>query len=238
MADPVTGYWFAQASADGQVHLANDDGRLVRVGESLSVAPPIILCTRGLHASRSIFDALRYAPGPVLAVVRLEGTIIEDTDKCAAETRTVLWMEDVSKVLHLAACDFAERALIREEEAGRPVDPRSWDAIQVTRAWIRGDTTEGAWTAVRAAARAAARDAAWDARAAARAAAWDARAAAWAAAEAAAWAAARAAAWTAAEAAAEAANRGAAARDAEPAWQEMHLREMLHQAGMPAIPNP
>ena len=204
MSNPVTGYWFAEASADGEVRLANDDGRLVRVGESLSVRPPIILCTHGLHASRRILDALRYAPGPVLAVVRLEGMLIEDADKCAAETRTVLWMQDVSKILRVAACDFAERALIREEAAGRPVDPRSWDAIQVTRAWIRGDTTEGAWTAVRAAARAAAGDAAEDA----------------------------------ANAAADAANWGAAAWAAEPAWQEMHLLEMLHQAGMPAIPLP
>ena len=174
MSNPVTGYWFAEASADGEVRLANDDGRLVRVGESLSVRPPIILCTHGLHASRRILDALRYAPGPVLAVVRLEGTIIEDTDKCAAETRTVLWMEDVSKVLHLAACDFAERALIREEEAGRAVDPRSWDAIQLTRAWIRGETSKAAWATAEAAA--------WDAWAAARGAVWAAaRAAAWAA---------------------------------------------------------
>ena len=157
MADPVTGYWFAKASSNGRVRLPHQDRRLVRVGESLSVKPPIVLCAYGLHASRRVLDALTYAPGPMLAVVELSGSIIEGNDKLVATTRTVLWMQDVSTVLHHAACDFAERALHREEQAGRTVDPRSWAAIETTRRWLAGTATDDE----REIARSAARDAAW-----------------------------------------------------------------------------
>ena len=57
--------------------LANGDGRPVVAGETLTVAGPLALCTRGLHASRKLTDALKYAPGPVLCRVRLSGEIAE-----------------------------------------------------------------------------------------------------------------------------------------------------------------
>ena len=176
MADPVTGYWFAKASSNGRVRLPHQDRRLVRVGESLSVKPPIVLCAYGLHASRRVLDALTYAPGPMLAVVELSGSIIEGNDKLVATTRTVLWMQDVSTVLHHAACDFAERALHREEQAGQTVDPRSWAAIETTRRWLAGTATDdereiarsvagaATWVAARVVARAAAWNADWDAK--------------------------------------------------------------------------
>ena len=82
-------------------------------------------------------------------------------------------------VLHEFACLCAEQALALIDNP----DPRSVAAIAEKRAWLRGEITDKQL----AAARAAARDAAW-------AAAWDAAwAAAWAAACAAAWAAACAA---------------------------------------------
>jgi hypothetical protein len=152
------------------------------------------------------------------------------------------------RTLRLFACDCAERALIRERDAGREPDARNFEAIAVSRRYAAGDATgsemaaawdsawDAAWDASRAAAWDSAWDAAWDAsRAAARAAAWDAaraasRSAARAAARAAAWDAARAAAWDASRAAARAAAwdaARAAARDAEAEWQVEHLRSML-----------
>jgi len=89
--------------------------------------------------------------------------------------------------LHLLACEYAERSLLREREAGREPDPRSWAAIDTKRRWMRKEATDSELLAARDAAWAAAREAARDAaREAARAAAWE---AAWAAARAAAWAA-------------------------------------------------
>ncbi len=69
-----------------------------------------------------------------------------------------------SPQLHLLACEYAEHALLREREAGREPDPRSWAAIDTKRRWVRKEATDSELLA----ARAAAREAAW---AAARAAA-------------------------------------------------------------------
>ncbi len=88
-------------------------------------------------------------------------------------------------ILHSFACAYAERALLREKQARREPDPRSWEALRIKRLWIEGQTTNEDLNA----ARAAANDAAWTAKSAARDASWYA-----------AWSAARSAAWNAAEA--------------------------------------
>ena len=97
-----------------------------------------------------------------------------------------------ARILHEFACWCAEDALSHVENA----DERSWNAIKVKRAWLRGEASDvartAAWSAVLDAAWSAARSAAWSA---ARAAVLD---AAWSAAEAAARSAARSAAWSAA----------------------------------------
>lgn len=109
-------------------------------------------------------------------------------------------------ILHEFACRCAERALRRVENP----DPRSVRAIEVKRAWIRGEATDDELEAARAAALDAAEDAA--------------RAAAWNAAHAAAGVAARAAARFAAMSAAE-----DAARAAERQWQIEELQKMLNE---------
>jgi len=169
-------------------HFLKEDRRLqyppytlVEPGQTLYVKPPIKLCTRGLHASKRAIDALSYAPGPVVCRVRLSGEIIEDGDKAVATERTCLWMADATTVLYEFACWCAEQALLREREARREPDPRSWAAVEAKRQWVRGEiTTEElavagaaagdaasdatgtvAWAAARAAARVAG-TAAWD----------------------------------------------------------------------------
>jgi len=121
------------------------------------------------------------------------------------------------RVILLFACDCAERALPLFE-AERPDDMRPRRAIEVARAYAKGETTLEELRA----ARAAAWDAAWDAAGAARAA----RAAAGAAAWDAAWATARDAAWDAGAAAWDA----GAAGDAERAWvaeREWQLSKLI-----------
>ena len=189
-------------------HFAADklrDGRpLPGRGETLVHDGPVVPCESGLHGSVRALDALKYAPGQMVAHCELRGTIVpHGADKHAASERHMLTgYVDATRVLHEFACWCATQALDREEAAGRKVDPRSRAAIACKLAWLDGRATDAELNAARAAARAAAWDAAWAAAwdaamAAARAAAWD---AAWAAARDAARAAAWDAAWDAARA--------------------------------------
>ena len=123
------------------------DRRLAEPGRTLTVSPPLLLDSRGLHASVRPIDALSYAPGPILCRVALSGEIIEDGDKVCAEHRTVLWMADATRTLHLFACDEAERVL---RVAGVD-DPRCTAAIATKRRWLDGEATDeeldAAWAA-------------------------------------------------------------------------------------------
>jgi hypothetical protein len=146
-------------------------------GVKLVHSGKVVPCESGLHASAHPFDALRYAPGPVLCLVEVGGTIVEHgnpVDKVACSERTIITRMDATPLLRYFARQQALSVV------------HLWDPPQVMLDYLMGDD----------AARAAARDAAWDAPMDA------ARAAAWAAARAAAmdatWAAARAAATDAA----------------------------------------
>jgi hypothetical protein len=170
----IMGWWFAASD-----ELPHGDGRKVVIGEALTVDGEIVPCMHGLHASVDPFDALQYAPGAILYRVRLSGTIVaHDKDKHAASERTAIAKRDSAQMLWAFARKVALSVI------------HLWDAPTIVREYLEtGDESK------RAAARAAARDAAWDA---ARAAAWDAaRDAAWDASRAAAWDAARDAAWDA-----------------------------------------
>ena len=169
----------------GDRRLSYPPHTLVEVGQKLTVEPPLELCNWGLHASKRAIDALNYAPGSIACRVELSGEILEGDDKVCATERTVLKMIDATNVLHEFACWCAEQALLKEREAGREPDQRSWAAIEAKRKWLRGEITDSELEAARdAALAAAAQDDAMDAAWAARAAAWD---VAWAAARDAAW---------------------------------------------------
>jgi hypothetical protein len=131
-------------------------------------------------------------------------------------------LRDDSLRQRLLACDYAERALKREREAGREPDERSWKVIEVSRRYAWGLATVEELDNARKASSAAseaARAAAWEAARAARAAAWE----AWEAASAAAWA----AAWEAWEAARAARAAAEGAWDAERQWQLARLIEVV-----------
>ena len=144
-------------------HFLQDNGRLwwgpsgempgpkVKVGQTLTVKPPLIMCAHGLHASLNVFDALGYAPGALICRVELSGEIIKDPDKVVASERTILWMVDATNALFEFSCWCAERAL----KQANVTDERSWAAIHTRRAWLRGDATDADLDAARAAARAA-----------------------------------------------------------------------------------
>jgi hypothetical protein len=167
----------------------------------------LLICERGYHSSPTPWDGLSYAQGNVLCLVEISEPEAQQDDKYVSRTRKLIKAINVEHELRAFACDVAEEALTKEREAGREPDARSWNAIAVARRYNAGEATKeelaAARDAARAAAWAAARDAAW-------AAAWDAtRDAAWAAARDAATAAASAAARDAARDAAWAAARDA-----------------------------
>jgi hypothetical protein len=164
-------------------------------GEWLTHDGECVMCESGLHASRHPFDALEYAPGPVLCLVECEDIAKEETDKLVCRRRRIMARFDASELLRTFARQCALDVI------------HLWDAPPVVRQYLEtGDESlraaardaagAAAGDAAGAAAGAAAGDAAMDAaRAAAMDAAW---AAAMDAAMDAAWAAARAAAWAAA----------------------------------------
>ena len=217
MADPVLAYHFVGATLR--------DGRAVpRDGAWLVHDGAVKMCESGLHASRHPFDALQYAPGPILCLVECEDTVAEDNDKLVCRRRRILRRHDMMEYLRWFARSQALSVM------------HLWDAPDVVLEWLMtGDESlrAAAGDAAMAAARADARADAW---AAAMAAAW---AAAWAAAGAAAWAAAgdaamaaaRADAWDAARAAAWAAAR-ADAWDAARAAARDEFKLLVTEAGL------
>ena len=66
------------------------DGRPIPAdGEWLTHDGNVVMCASGLHASRHPFDALQYAPGPILCRVECEDGVTEHDDKlvCRREGR-------------------------------------------------------------------------------------------------------------------------------------------------------
>ena len=153
-------------------------------GVTLVHSGPLVMCQSGLHASRTAWAALKYAPGPVLCRDICEFIQTEDNDKLVCSERTIIDRRDATKMLR----KFARTCALDVAHL--------WDVPPVVLRYLKtgdGSARVAAW----AAARAAARDAARDAGAAAGTAAWD---AAWVAAWDAAWVAARVAARAAEEA--------------------------------------
>jgi hypothetical protein len=176
MTSPIQAWHFIR---DDSTILTDSMKRPLKVhkGQILRHRGPLKLCEKGLHASITPLDALKYAPGPVVCRVECSGDMIHGDDKLVCSRRRVLWVKDASRVLHEFAIWCAEEAL---RKAGNP-DPKSLRAIEIKKLWIDGKATNEELEA----AQEAARNAAW----------YDAWEAAWCAAKEAAWTAARDAAW-------------------------------------------
>lgn len=145
MSDVILGYHFTGGTL-------RDGRQIPPSGTWLRHEGPIVPCRSGLHASEHPFDALQYAPGPLLHRVELRGDIAKHgnpTDKHVGRERRILATIDATGLLRRFACDMAMSVLPD-------------DAPQVVRDYL---TT--ADESLRHAAKDAARDAAWGA-------AWDA----------------------------------------------------------------
>ena len=177
--------WHFMADKDGKPVL-RDGSTVPAAGKWLNYEGHIEMCKSGLHASKHIIDALKYAPGPWCALVELAGDIAEQSDKMVGRRRKIILIANVDKILHEFACCCAVMAM----ERSNVTDERSWQAVDIKLAWLHGMASDEDLAAAGEAAGAASGDASGDA---AMAAAGDAaRAAAGAAARAAAGDAARA----------------------------------------------
>jgi len=159
-----------------------DGNEIPADGEWLTHNGRIELCASGLHASLSVKDALQYAPGETLCLVRLGGKILHGDDKLVAERRMILARFNADELLR----EYARWCALQVIEL--------WDAPDVVRSYLEtGDESlrDAAEAASRGAPRSTSRDASRAASmAASRAAAWNAsRAALWAASGDALWAA-------------------------------------------------
>jgi hypothetical protein len=204
MKKQITGYHFTGTTLKNGEPIPRPGVWLIHKGE-------IMPCSSGLHASVKVFDALQYAPGPMLHKVILAGELQSHgnpIDKYVGRKRKILSSIDATQLLW----DFARWCALSVAD--------KWDCPPTVRQYLEtGDETL----------RAAARDAAWTAARAA---------ASRSAAMTAAWAAAGAAAMTAARnAARNAASRSAAwdaawtaARDAAEDAQRKHLQSMVNGA--------
>lgn len=150
-------------------------------GEWLTHDGDVVICESGLHASKHPFDALLYAPGPILCMVECQDIVTEQDDKFVCRRRKIVARRDSTQLLRAFARWSALQVI------------HLWDAPPVVREYLEtGNESlrDAAWAAA---------DAEWAAADAAKAAAWAAASAAGAATPAA-WAAADAA-WAAADSA-------------------------------------
>jgi hypothetical protein len=189
------------------------------VGEEREVKGKLQMYAHGYHSSRTWRDALNYAPGFMSCIVEIpaRGTL-KDTSKQVSRKRKLIAVRDGKRTLLLWVAECAERALLREREAGREPDKRSWKAIDVIRLFADGKATLRQMDA--------AANAAYNAASAAYSAADSAASAAYNAASAA-----YSAAYNAASAADSAADSAASAAynaaSAEKDWQANRLDEMM-----------
>ena len=140
--------------------LAHQPGLEVAPGYIYSEDGPIVICESGLHGSRNLLDALNYAPGSYLCRVEMWGDVTDLNDKLVARHRHVIAAKDVAPELRLWACWCVR------QQWHLLTDERSRNAVDVAERFTRGEATQEALAAARAAA--------WDAARASRAAARDA----------------------------------------------------------------
>ena len=149
MTDKIIGYHFLRE--DMRSGYGSDRRKPWKVGDTRKARGVIVPCQNGYHASPTPFDALQYAPGPVLCLVELRGNVAphgEPVDKYAARSRKLLKAVDITRELRLFACECAERAL-PIYEADYPGDLRPRAAIEAARRFAGGIATSQELAAAR-----------------------------------------------------------------------------------------
>ena len=101
------------------------DGRDVpAIGEWLEHKGPAFLCQSGLHASRTPFQALSFAPGFQLHKVEIDGIVAETDDKLVATKRKIITSLDAKEII----LSFARKQALSVIHL--------YDCPQVLREWL------------------------------------------------------------------------------------------------------
>ena len=120
------------------------------------------MCESGLHFSYDPFDALEYAPGPILCMVEVDGVVQVGTDKGVCSKRKIIKRFDCTDILNYFARMQALSVIHLWEQTPPDV---VLDFLMTGDESLRAAARDAAWAAARdaawAAARAPARDAAW-----------------------------------------------------------------------------
>src|SRR5215471_1746411 len=93
-------------------------------GETLHADGALALHTNGMYGSFSALDALRYAPGFIVARTRHGGEILYGEDRLCSRTLIACWIIDARMIVLDWLCAVYERGLAREHTAGREPDAR------------------------------------------------------------------------------------------------------------------
>jgi hypothetical protein len=72
-------------------------------GVTLRWDGPLKMCISGFHASRKAWQAVEYAPGPILCRVHCTGDVIEGHDKLVCRERTLIERRDATDMLRAYA---------------------------------------------------------------------------------------------------------------------------------------
>lgn len=103
---PKQAWHFIRRDENG-IDRLRDGSEAPKDGEWLEFNGQLIMCRSGLHFSRHPFDALQYAPGEILCLVEVGGTIIENTpdhkDKGVCSRRKIIKRLDATEGLRFFA---------------------------------------------------------------------------------------------------------------------------------------
>jgi len=102
-------------------------------GETRTWKGECIMCQSGYHSSRTWFDALFHAAGPVACILDVSKPLQRSETKQVSRTKTLIDFRDATQTLHLFACECAKRALI----ALHLPDRRCQDALNTKIRWLK-----------------------------------------------------------------------------------------------------
>ena len=136
--------------------LRYEDGRKVTRNrwlkyKSRSRYRDLFMCSNGMHASKDLFDAMKYSRGfgQVLCRVVLKGKRIYGKSKICAEYRSVTWMIDIDPLFFEIAAKICPRKWIKIRDNSGRLRPRRDKENTDWKAWSKDRPTVALRRAIR-----------------------------------------------------------------------------------------
>ena len=133
-----------------------------KIGKWQKPIKDLVLCERGYHCSKTIYQAFSYVQGEILCQVECKGKKLKDTDKEVWENQRIVrawkWTKKDSVLLSIYAAELC----IDNFEKEYPEDKRPREAIEAAKKFLKYPTAAKR-SAARSAAGSAAESAVWSA---------------------------------------------------------------------------